>query len=123
MATDRTSALLPKPVHPSEATGLVDRLPLTPRPTWPGRCGAHTPIALGEVEKLCLIEQGTSSAELELDPIPRPWPVTITAEVEDHTTTALASILRSSPEVREALRVLISAVLLNGFELIEPPKT
>lgn len=122
VATDWTSGLLPRPVLPSELASVVNRLPLTPRPTWPGRCGAPLPIALGEVEKLCLIEQGAGRADLELPPVSGPWPVVITAETEDNRLSSPASIPTLGPHVDQALRVLISAMLLDGFELFEPSK-
>ena len=104
----------------SELARVVDRLPLAPRPTWPGWASAPLPVAVSEVQKLCLVEEGASRPDFELDSLPGPWPVTIPAEPERHSFAALASVFAERSELDQTVRALVSAMLLDCLECIRP---
>ena len=121
--------LIPPPKWPpqcrlrSEPGRVVDRLPLLPRPVFPGWCRHPLPVALGEVEQLCQVEERASGADLELTSLPRPWPVTIEACPELDASAAFAHVRSAALHLDEALGMLIGSMLDARLKLLRPSQS
>ena len=110
---------LPPPQRQS-LTRLVDRVPLLPRPHFPGWTGHPVPVAFGEVSKLCDVEQGRAVRNPEPVPVLGPWPVTIEPTPDSHRLPSGRSIEALLAELDPASRRVFGLVCDLVFELVLP---
>ena len=99
---------------------LVNRVPLLPRPHFPGWTRHPVPVARGEVCKLCRIEQGEAVGYTEVVPVPRPWPVTITPSPDHHSLPANTRVETLLAELNPASRRVLGLVADFVLELLAP---
>jgi len=100
----------------------VKRLPLLPRPYFPGRRSHVVPVALGEVSKLCGVAQGEVPADTEAVPSLGPWPVLITDTPDHHPDAVGLAIAVLLGELNQSHRILLGRVLDLCLELVGPAK-
>ena len=102
--------------------GVVKRVPLLPRPHFPGWSCHPVPIALGEVSKLCAISLGEAVGDSEVASHSAPWPVTITPEPDSHLVSGSAESSGLVVGLNPSTRRVVSSMLDLCIELLSPPE-
>ena len=103
--------------------GVVKRLPLLPRPYFPGWSCHPVPVALGEVSKLCAVSLGEAVGDSEAVTVSGPWPVTITPSPDHHLSPCAAESSASVAGLDGSTRRVVSAMLDLCIELLSPAQS
>lgn len=98
----------------------IDRVPLLPRPAYPVWTCHPLPVHIGEVSKLCAIEQGEVMRNPEAPTTLGSWPVTITVQSDHHCSTSASGRESSFGELDSSVRGLLCAVMNLCVERLLP---
>jgi hypothetical protein len=101
-------------------TREINRVPLLPRPLYPVWTSHPLPIDIGEVSKLCAVEQGEVMRNPEAPTTLGSWPVVITVQSDHHCSASASGCESSFSELDGSVGRLLRSVMDLCIERLLP---